>query len=529
MQKNLGLLNNWKFFTGMENYEENNAIPSDKFYYAQNSRFDGKVVSSKKGFLTLGDMLTGGTKFRGLFNYTYIDGTGVEIPKLIGHYNLTFYEYNEATQVWDAITTVWPDHTDVDIDGTSYRNRFYAVSPTATDGVGKIENATFTAIPDSPNGSCIVAWVERLWVTGDKMSPGAWIASKPATSADPYNVEIFDTTDGALAGLVGDDAKSPTAMRVLGSNLYIFKNDSIYYNTPESVANEDYVFKPLSLTGGAISQKSTIVVENDIWFLTPNLEVRSLGLERELGTNPRTRVLSEIIKRFMNELEPIQDNPVMIYSNRVVKLYLKSRGAPTNNVTILYDYNTSGWAVDTGQAVTFAAVYAGYERYAEDGTGQAFTNEIGFTANGVAYRFQANTGFIDNGRPDIYNRARYIHFRGKQSYLQPVTLKLYRDGSYDNYSTHVIPSPQSRGVTPASVSDGGQWGDSQFGGAVFGGAGGSDAEITMYQTDELISIDRKSNMFALGVDAEINGGKVVCEQLILKVIGQNESYKRTDL
>jgi hypothetical protein len=36
-------------------------------------------------------------------------------------------------------------------------------------------------------------------------------------------------------------------------------------------------------------------------------------------------------------------------------------------------------------------------------------------------------------------------------------------------------------------------------------------------------------MYGLGARAEINGGAVVVEQLILKLIDQNENYKRSDI
>jgi hypothetical protein len=46
--------------------------------------------------------------------------------------------------------------------------------------------------------------------------------------------------------------------------------------------------------------------------------------------------------------------------------------------------------------------------------------------------------------------------------------------------------------------------------------------------DWLISVDRRCNMFAIGVNAQVNGGKVIIEQLGLKVIDDNENYKRAN-
>lgn len=527
MQKGLRT-KNLKFFTGLQNYEESNSVPENKFYSARNARFSGKVVSSKPGYQLLGDSGVGGTKVQGIFEYSYWNGT-TTAKKLLRIYNYTFEEFDETTQTWLPIATVWPNLEDSYVDGVNYNNTIYLVNPlTGTgDGVGKISNSTFSVIANSPRGFAIESWVERLWVIGDPTSPNGLIASRAALASAPSNIEDFTT--GTILELIGKGGRN-VALRMLENQLFVFKEDAIFYNTADRIAAGNTPFLELSRTGGAVNQKSTIVVENDVWFVSTNrgIEVRSLGVERNLGTNPRTKDLTSIIQRTMDILDPVQDNPVMSYKDKFVQVHLKTKGSPTNNITIGFDYDSGGWTVDRGKAVNVNTVWGEALVFGEDATGQVYQDNLGYTENGASYRFQADTPFMDDTRPDISKRARYILFKGKQSYTQPVTIRLYRDDNYNTYSTYVIPSPSARGVSQSSYVNDGQQGASQRGDAIWGGTG-EDDEIPLYKTEYLISVDRRSNMYALGLDAEINGGKVVCEQLILKVIDDNENYKRANL
>lgn len=529
MQKGLREYN-LKLFDGIRNYEENNAVGLEKLYNGRNVRFRGYKISSKKNYVKLGDRLTGGGKFQGLYEYEFSNAGSDEL-RLISFYNGSFYQFDESTQLWSAISTTWPSVANDFTDGVNYYNNMYFVNPMLSNvsGVGKIEDGTFSVIADSPRGYAIESWVERLWIIGDESARNAVIASKAANAANPGNVEIFDTADGAILELVGKGGRA-VAIRVLDNNLFVWKRDSIWYNTPENIAQGNTQFIELSRTGGAINQKSTIVVENDIWFLTPSLEIRSLGLERNLGTNPRTKDLTDVISRTMStdNLDPVQDNPIMSYHNREVKLHLKTKGSATNNITIVFDYDTGGFSIDRGQAVNLAVVWNNNLTFTLDGgVGQAFIDNSGYSAAGAPYAASADTPFIDDNRPDSYKRARYLYIRGKQSYDQEIKVILYRGGDYSTYSEYTIPSPRARGVSQSTPANDGPWGNRQQGDSQWGGDEISGT-LPLYRLDYKISLDRKSNMFALGFYGIINGGAYEIEQAILKIIDQRPSYRRSD-
>jgi len=655
-------MKNLKMFKGLRNYEENNSVNTDQVYSAQNARFGGFVMTSRKGNQALGDELTGGTEFKGLYEYPYFsDGTTTK--RLLGFYNKIFRQYNETTDVWDTISTTWSDVADEDTGGVLYNNVMYFVNPmddsgTATTytpafltsgsnatavvgdwadvnngsvritidgtlrsitglnftnvvtmddvalviqtgiraatsssetvvwdvdhfiitsanttsssamtvttagaggtdisgagaglpymdsetghgtvtaavaswpGVGKISNTTFSVVANSPRGTAIESWVERLWVIGDYDAPNSVIASRASTASNPLNIE--DWQNGVLLELIGKGGKC-AAIRVLNNELFIWKQDSVWYNTPDRIAAGESSFIELSRTGGTISQKTTVVVENDVWFLTPELEIRSLGLERQLGNNPRTRELSSVISRSMALLDPDQSNASLSYNKRIVKVQLRTKDAPTNNFTIVFDYDTGGFSIDKGPSVEKSVVWDGDLVYTEDSSvGQAYKDDSGYTANGISYTFDVKTPFLDDGRPDTSKRARYIYFRGQQSFEQEIKVRLYRDANYSTYSEYTIQSPSDRGVSAGSNVNDGQQGSREYGDAQFGGDGETSDDILMYRTqsavtgDWLISVDRRSNMFAIGVNAIINGGKVIVEQLGLKVIDDNENYK----
>lgn len=528
MQKGLKT-KNLKMFSGLQNYEESNSVPEGRLYSAQNARFNRRDISSKKGYQILGNASVGGTKINGIYDYLYWDGS-ITIEKLVRFYNNAFEIFNESTQLWVPITTTWSNVADVYTDSVNFGNNIYFINPlTGTgNGVSKISNGAFSVISDSPRGTAIVSWLSRLWAIGDPTSPFQVIASQATISpATLSNVENWTTTQ--ILESIGNSGRC-VAMRVLNNRMFIFKEDSIFYNTSDRIANDETVFLELSRTGGAINQKSTIIVENDIWLLSQNsgLKIRRLGLEQQLGDDPRTRDLTAIIQNSMNLLEPMQDNPVMSYNKRIIKLNLKSKGSPTNNFTILFDYDTGSYSIDRGQDVNVNTVWKGNLVYGEDASGQAFMDETGYSANGAQFIFDAKTPFMDDNRPDTNKRARYIYFRGQQSYYQDLNIRLYR-GNYETYSEYNIPSPFSRGVALGSYVDDAQWGSSEWGAAPWGGTPTDTGDdINMYRIERLISVDRRSNMYALGINATIDAGKVIGEQLILKVIDDNENYKRSD-
>lgn len=418
------------------------------------------------------------------------------------------------------------------MDAESGQGTVTATSP-AWAGIGKISNGTFSVVENSPRGTAIESWVERIWAIGDKTAPNAVIASRPASAAHPTYVE--DWTTNPILELIGKGGKC-VAIRVLNNELFVWKQDSIWYNTVDRIAANETPFVELSRTGGAVNQKSTIVVENDVWFLTPSLEVRSLGLERQLGNNPRTRELTSAIQRIMNILDPDQSNAVASYYKRVYKLSLKTYGSTTNNLTIVFDYDTSVFSIDVGQSIDTSVVWNNQLVFCEDSqVGQAYKDETGYTANGAAYSFDFKTPFIDGGRPDLSARARYIYVKGKQSYDQEVKVRLYREGDYSQYSEYTIPSPRDRGVSESSNVNDGQFGSREYGDQQFGGDSEDSQEIALYKISNdpcgeyLISIDRRCNMFALGVNAQINASKVIIQEMGLKVIDDNENYKRANL
>ncbi len=528
MQKGLSV-HNLKFFNGMENYEESNAVGIDKLYNAENTRFTNLVISSKMGWQYLGNALAGGDRIQGMYQYAYQSGATID-KRLLEFYNKIFRQFDTGTQTWTNIATVWPNVKDTFTDGVEYNNVMYFVNPLTVGnfgGIGKIANNVFSVVPDAaaPAGDGIESWVERLWVINNKTN--VVVTSNVALATIPAQIEDWTGGQTILVGKQGVNK----AIRVLENQMYVWKEDSIYFNTVDRIAAGDFEFQQLSRTGGAINQKSTIIVENDVWFLTPQLEVRSLGRERNMQDNPRTRRLTNIIQRTMNLLDPVQDNPVAIYNRSVYKLHLKTRGSPTNNLTLVFDYNTGGWSIDIGQAVNVTTIWQDSTVYGEDSnSGQAYIDDTGFSANGLFMIHRAHTPFMDDNRPDTWKRARYIHFRGQLSWDQDVTIRLFRDGTYKTYSDYYIPSPHAQGMTQQAPNSSGQFGAFEFGDAVFGGDDSiAPGDILMYRIEKLISVDRRSNMFAIGIEGQVNGGKIITEQLELKYMLDNENYKRADI
>jgi hypothetical protein len=385
----------------------------------------------------------------------------------------------------------------------------------------------FTVIPNSPEGTAIDSFCERLVTIGDPSFPGQLLYSEPAADINTiFLVENWDTTAGASTFLVAKNTIL-VAIETINTSLYIWNSSSVFEHTNTNLASG---FNPveLSRTTGTINAKSVAIVENDAWFFNNQNQVRSLGNEKNLGEEPRTKSISEIIQRTMGLLDPVQDNPAMSYYDRVLKIALKTKGSPTNNIILVFDYNTGGFGVDFGQAVNCYVVYNGNRYYGEDATSNVFQDDVGYTANGAGFPFQVDFPFEDSGRPDTFKQVRYIYVRGKQSYYQPLTVRLYR-GNYQTYSDYIIPSPYTRGISLTAGESDASWGSTSAGSAPWGGSGtGSGEDLLVYRFEQLISVSRIANMFSIGLLADINGGKIQVDQVLLKVIDENENYKPSD-
>ena len=332
---------NFTEFLGLSDERASNRIDNRFAYYGKNIWFDEGKIKSSPGHDPFLSTL-GSTPYRSLSKYKYTTG-GVTTEYLAALNNKEWYIVDTENATRTALSAGLSN--DEETDAAQYMNTLYVVSP--NEGGGKItDTSTYAAVASIPKGSMIeFAW-EKMWITGVLNNEATVYGSRTATASNPEYIEDFTT--GTQTELVGKGG-SNTAMRFLQDTLYIFKSDSIHYIKPNVVdaTNIFYTPQPFSMTGGAVNQKSTIVVENDIWFLDQSLQVRKLGLERDYLGDKRVNDVTKIIKGIMSNLAPDQKSTAVAhYSNRIFTLALAEKGSLVANIIITYNYDDGGWGID---------------------------------------------------------------------------------------------------------------------------------------------------------------------------------------
>lgn len=514
-------------FQGVRNWENDNRIPSNMLYYAQNSEINGGRWRSGKGSSAYLPALGGGTSVRGLLYYPYQIASNVT-HYLLEYHNGNWYAIDTTSDTRVSISDTWV--VDEDAAGTIYNNHAYVLSP--NNGLAWLDGLTWSTsfVGTPPPGSLIAINGEKMWIAGVPGAPSVIFYSRTATATNPQYIRDWTTGSGsALLGKGGYIA----ALANLKDVLYVLKNDSIYYLQGFDTGGTYPIpiFKEFSVTSGTINRTSIALVENDIWFLTPSLEIRSLGSAENFLSDPRTRDISLTIKRYLSVLDPQQPYAAMSYFNKVVKIALRTYGSEYNNWTLVYDYNDGTFSIERKDAVKEYA-NTNVQRFFSENSGQLYKDNTGYTRNGTPYVWSGKTLMIDLGRPGLQKRMRYLTFAVKRSEGHEVRINLYKDDYGNTPTTYTLPAPTASEVGASLATSGGVWGDGAIGDAVWGGIGypvNPNSEPTTYRRVFKIDIDQTGRQFGVECSATINGGIVEIEQIDFQYIILPEKNKYVDL
>lgn len=520
MQKGL-IKHDFYLFDGVNAHGEGNRNPANTLFYAQNSRFDGGRWSSRMGYEAFGEELTGGTNIKGLIKYDRFP-SGIENEYVVSYYGSNFYRHDLVTGVQTQIVPAGWTAADVSVEGTSYNSDLYV-----GDGInliGKISDTTFSTVANSPSARLIEEFGEKLWAV-DNVAPATAQYSATASASTPANIEDWITPGASGAELIGKGGRIES-MRKLNTALYFFKNDSIDRCTgfDLSGANPRPIMEPVTKIGGVLSHRSTIVVENDIWFLTPELEIRSLGQQSGFFQEARTNDLSVVIQRYKSNLDSDQSGAVAVYNKKIYKLWLKEVGSSQNNVAFTYDTNTNLWNFDRSTSPTAAIVVGDSSYFCVDGTsGFLYKDSVGYSDNGFAIGWSGKSLLADDGRPDLSKRARYVYVRGMRS--EGVIINAYLVGEdYAKLESFTIPAPTASEIANASSQVGGL---NQPPGDIVGDEGYTGTEPggpMMYRFNYVQSVHSLGRMYGIELQAGLNGGRLAIDEVKLKYIPLPESY-----
>jgi len=511
MQKGL-TKHDFYLFKGVNAFGEENRIPYDSLFYAENCRFDGFRLTNRPGYQAFYEGLSGGTNVKGLFNYPVYNHVLGNTEYLVAYYNSNFHRIDPNTMDVETIAPTGWTATDSAVEGLPYRDSLYVCD--GNNLIGKITDTSFDVIADSPKAMFLETWLEKMW-TVSSTAVSTVLYSRTATASNPEYIEDWTTVGGAGAELIGSGGRL-TGLKKLNTSLYAFKADAIeqFYDFDLSGVVPVAIHRPLAVTAGAVGQKSITLVENDIWFLTPDLEIRSLGQEANYSSeSPRTRDLSNTLARYKKQLDPDQSGAVAVYHKGIFKLSLKTLGSASNNIKFVWDFNSKMWSFDKDTSQTNYCINTGNLYFVTDGLSEKiYRDNVGYSDNGFAMSWSATTGLFDDGSPDIKKHARYLVVRGKRSKGATIVLNLLGEDR-QVLETHVIPEPTEAemAVVDREVEDAFlQFGDDLVGG--FGYNGESSDGPATYRFNVKFSCNSNSRMFGLKFDSSLNAKKVAIDE-----------------
>lgn len=504
MIKNLKEINYLQFL-GLRNYEEANRIGKDFLYDCANSRFEGGKWSSRPGYTTFGDLLVGGTEDKGLLKYKYHDGTS-QSDRFVRYYNGTFYYAVGST--WTAITTSWS--SDTETRGVTFDNKLYLVNP--VEGFGKISDTTFTAVDATIKGTMIVEWASKIWVSGNSAADDVVRGSESGTVSNPENVEAWDYLGGNAVALKMPE--TVTGLAKWQDKLYMFMKNGIKvvtgFNDFGTYAQAIVVDYPLS-TVGAVAPDCVINVENDVWYLTPELKIRALG-ESQNYPSVRTQDLSWIIESIREDLNPDQSKASMFYDGQRVFVALTTKDSSENNVVIVYDNISRTWSVDRYRSVKQMVKIDGNIYFSVENSAQIYQDQSGLSDAGSEIAWWGQTGLEDGGRPDLDKRARYLYIRGRKPADLALNVRLYRN-DYDTYSEYTVAADS----TPAAAGSPTTFGSNVFGYYPFAGSPSTSSD-EKEEFNEYISLNQTGRMFGVYIGKLLDGAQVEIDQMVLSYV-----------
>lgn len=373
------------------NLRVNELPPSQSPTTARNIRLDGQSKRPRKGYTTFADTLTSGTKIQGMSGYRRELKTN---DRLVIAYKNTLFDIDVDNETsWSELTTTLTSDTRTEF--TNFRDWLFVFN--GVDEPGRLAGTTYTEPfikPDSIASTALflpafgAIFQNAHWVSGVPTAPNSIFISKPALTDAPEDVHDFS---GAIGGGAAEESLMPqrcTAIRLMSTILVAFTIEEAYFTDGFKDLGSSIVpnTQPIGGASGAVNQSSTVVVENDIFYLTPQKEIKSIRRGFDQSLLAQVNAISDDIKNFLvDNLDDDQSDAFAFYDqdNKLVKFFLKSVGATFNDIRIVGDIkklDQSGapqWLIDDAMVFNAGTFYNNRSYIGSSAIGQVYQDEVG--------------------------------------------------------------------------------------------------------------------------------------------------------
>lgn len=454
---------------GMNVLDAVNLIGQNQSPFLRNARIEQNATRNRPGYSKIGDTLTGGTNIKGI---------GDLGSNLIVNYNAGLYRINPETETTfsSIVETITSNST---MNFTRIQSSLYCFN--GVDEPGKLVGTTYTE-PFTPPDSLLAAtflpkfgeWFQAggsLLVAGVPSKPNILFGSKAATAANMALVENFSgglTASGDAFAIAFDD--EITAVRVRFDTVAIFTKTGASLITGFKDLGSAIVptVKPLEGGHGCVGQGAATLVEDDIYYLTPKNEVRSVLVDINATGVTQTRSLSDEIKPYMNsELDTDQSSAIAYYDrvNKLYKLWVKSAGASFNDICLVRDLlhtdpltGRPRWLIDSAKNISAAHHFGNRNFIGSAIEGKIWEDEVGLADDDtvqIAYEFR--TKEFDLGAPNAIKKWKNVNIFGKITTSTSLTAKVFVDGVAASESITIdsndVTAQETGGVGTESVGE----------------------------------------------------------------------------
>lgn len=426
-------------FNGPESIANNEMQASSR-----NVRAKAEGYTTRKGYITFADELAGSTSGIAAMGAYIRNSSTNDVMVMV--YNNKLYKINPETgSAWTEISTALiTDSTNINM--TSYRDWLFIMN--GVDKPIRVENTTvsqpFVAPASLTTNTFLPSFGDvygsSLFVSGVPTAPNTVYISKASTSANPEYVYDFS---GALTSY-GDANEllfksRVTGIRTLSTAAVIFTYDGTFYvpGLKEFGSTVTFEVQPVGGASGAVSHKTTCVVENDIFYLTPQKEIKSV--RRSMGNQASftTTTLSTKIQDFLNETMDDDMSTAFTYYdpiNKYFKLYFKEQGATMNLLCVVADlnkvdqYGVPAWFIDDARPFRSGIFYKGQAYLGSTVLGRVYKDEYGLADDDNASIQTLRTGKeMDANNAASIKNFRQVRIPGTITQATEVTAKVYVD------------------------------------------------------------------------------------------------------
>lgn len=501
-----------QFGGGLATQEGANSITDDQSPDMLNTRPLGRgSYAPRNGISRVGDANATPGSCSSLWNFAR--GTQETLIRGRG----TILEYLNGSAVWTAVPGISAFTADQQFGFANDEANLYAGNGVdnffSWDGVNPI-----TQFAGNPKGNIFEFYLRRLFITG--------IAATPARVF--YSV-ILAPTDFSGAGsgdfTVGEGGDPITAMRVFitpTSNtpaLFVFKKSSRIYQVTFDTSGSLSI-NELKRDTGAVNQRSTVQVENDLLYIDQGNNIVNLGYRENIQNQLRTENSTQGIDR--STISYNFGGACSVYWKKRRIVFVATRDNSTfNNTVLAYFYDFNSWWRWRGLNANQFAIYLGEPCWASSIDQNVYKyDETKFDDLGApisTHRHTKDIEFADrNGVPlgDRYKKARFIAVRGLISEGGLMRVKIrYDSDSASDVSAQFLGNAAAITSGNASVS----FGRTVFGRDAFGGSALSPTDFPMRQFFVVVSLsgDYSALMARIITEMDVLGTPYVIDMITL--------------